>query len=94
MFFDKGFHFFDLACWLGKSIPYQMIVISRSISSNDFLKKNDFSDAIINMKLKNGVNVEMIFSRKNREGNLENVKVYGDKFFTELNKYADKKKFI
>ena len=43
------------------------------------------------MKLKNGVNVEMIFSRKNREGNLENVKVYGDKFFTELNKYADKK---
>ena len=91
LFFDKGFHFFDLACWLGKSIPHQMIVISRSISSNDFLKKNDFSDAIINMKLKNGVNVEMIFSRKNREGNLENVKVYGDKFFTELNKYADKK---
>ena len=39
LFFDKGFHFFDLACWLGNSKPEKMIVISKSISSEDFLNK-------------------------------------------------------
>ena len=51
LFFDKGFHFFDLACWLSNSKPEKMIVISKSISSEDFLNNGDFSDAIINLKL-------------------------------------------
>ena len=36
-----------------------MIVISKSISSEDFLNNGDFSDAIINLKLRNGIVVEI-----------------------------------
>ena len=71
LFFDKGFHFFDLACWLGSSLPKKMLVISKSISTEKFLKKGDFSDAIINLRLKNDIIVELIFSRKSLIGNVE-----------------------
>ena len=90
LFFDKGFHFFDLACWLGNSKPEKMIVISKSISSEDFLNKGDFSDAVINMKLKNGIVVEMIFSRKYRFGNFEKIKVYGEKFSLDSDDFSKK----
>ncbi len=91
LFFDKGFHFFDLACWLGKSVPEKMIVISKSISNDDFLKKGDFSDAVINMRLKNGIIVEFIFSRKCKKGNFEKIKVYGKNFSFDSDKYSKKK---
>ena len=91
LFFDKGFHFFDLACWLGNSKPEKMIVISKSISSEDFLNKGDFSDAIINLKLKNGIVVEIIFSRKCRFGNFEKIKVYGKKFLFDSDNFSNKR---
>ena len=91
LFFDKGFHFFDLACWLGNSKPNKMIVISKSISSEDFLNKGDFSDAIINLRLKNGIVVEIIFSRKCRFGNLEKIKVYGEKFLFDSDNFSNKR---
>ena len=92
LFFDKGFHFFDLACWIGNSEPKQMIVISKSISTDDFLKKGDFSDAIINMKLKNGIIVEIVFSRRCRMGNFEKIKVYGEKFVLDSDNFSIKSK--
>ena len=91
LFFDKGFHFFDLACWLSNSKPEKMIVISKSISSEDFLNKGDFSDAVINIKLKNGIVVEMIFGRKCKFGNFEKIKVYGEKFSLDSDNFSDKK---
>ena len=91
LFFDKGFHFFDLACWLGNSKPEKMIVISKSISSEGFLTKGDFSDAVINLKLKNGIVVEIIFSRKCRFGNFEKIKVYGEKFSVDSDNFSNKK---
>ena len=91
LFFDKGFHFFDLACWLGNSKPNKMIVISKSISSEDVLNKGDFSDAIINLRLKNGIVVEIIFSRKCRFGNLEKIKVYGEKFLFDSDNFSNKR---
>jgi len=91
LFFDKGFHFFDLACWLGNSKPENMIVISKSISSEDFLNKGDFSDAIINLKLKNGIVVEIIFSRKCRFGNFEKIKIYGEKFLFDSDNFSNKR---
>ncbi len=91
LFFDKGFHFFDLACWLGNSKPENMIVISKSISSEDFLNKGDFSDAVINLKLKNGIVVEIIFSRKCRFGNFEKIKIYGEKFLFDSDKFSNKR---
>ena len=91
LFFDKGFHFFDLACWLGNSKPKKIIVISKSISSKDFLNKGDFSDAVINLKLKNGIVVELIFSRKCRFGNFEKIKVYGEKFSFDSDDFSNKK---
>ena len=91
LFFDKGFHFFDLACWLGNSKPKKMIVISKSISSEDFLNNGDFSDAIINLKLRNGIVVEIVFSRKCRFGNFEKIKVYGEKFSLDSDDFSDKK---
>ena len=89
--FDKGFHFFDLACWLSNSKPEKMIVISKSISSEDFLNNGDFSDAIINLKLRNGIVVEIVFSRKCRFGNFEKIKVYGEKFSLDSDDFSDKK---
>ena len=92
LFFDKGFHFFDLACWLGNSKPEKMIVISKSISSVDFLNKEDFSDAIIILKLKNGIVAEIVFSRKCRIGNFEKIKVYGEKFNLDSDDFSNKRK--
>jgi len=91
LFFDKGFHFFDLACWLGNSKPENMIVISKSISSEDFLNNGDFSDAVINLKLKNGIVVEIIFSRKCRFGNFEKIKIYGEKFLFDSDNFSNKR---
>tara|TARA_B100000674_G_scaffold330916_1_gene276359 strand:- start:600 stop:1511 length:912 start_codon:yes stop_codon:yes gene_type:complete len=91
LFFDKGFHFFDLACWLSNSKPEKMIVISKSISSEDFLSKGDFSDAVINLKFRNGIVVEIVFSRKCRLGNFEKIKVRGEKFSLDSDKFSDKK---
>ena len=91
LFFDKGFHFFDLACWLSNSKPEKMIVISKSISSEDFLNNGDFSDAIINLKLRNRIVVEIVFSRKCRFGNFEKIKVYGEKFSLDSDDFSDKK---
>ena len=53
-----------------------MIIISKAISSDNFLNKGDFSDAAINLKLKNGIVVEMLFSRSCRFGNFEKIKVH------------------
>ena len=91
LFFDKGFHFFDLACWLGNSKPKQMFVISKSISTEDFLNKGDFSDAVIILKLKNEIVVEIIFSRSCKFGNFEKIKVYGEKFSLDSDDFSDKK---
>ena len=91
LFFDKGFHFFDLACWLGNSTPKQMAVISKSISTQDFLNKGDFSDAAVNLRLKNGIEVEIIFSRRYRFGNFEKIKIYGDKFNFDSDSFSNKK---
>ena len=91
LFYDKGFHFFDLACWLGNSLPKKMIVISKSISTEEFLKKGDFSDAVINMRLRNNINVELVFSRKCRLGNIEKMKIFGEKFILNSDDYSNKK---
>ena len=53
-----------------------MLVISKSISTKDFLNKGDFSDAVIILKLKNKIVVEIIFSRRCKFGNFEKIKVY------------------
>tara|TARA_B100000886_G_scaffold3853_2_gene2414 strand:- start:2985 stop:3896 length:912 start_codon:yes stop_codon:yes gene_type:complete len=92
LFFDKGFHFFDLACWLSNSKPKKMIVISKSISSESFLNKGDFSDAVINLKLRNGIIVEIVFSRKCRLGNFEKIRVHGEKFLLDSDDLSNKKK--
>ena len=91
LFFDKGFHFFDLACWLGNSKPEKMIVISKSISSKDFLNKGDFSDGVVNLKLRNGIVVEFIFSRRCKFGNFEKIKIYGEKFSLDSDDFSNKK---
>ena len=91
IFFDKGFHFFDLACWFGNSFLKKMIVIAESISNRDFLKKKDFSDAVIIMKLRNNVSVELIFSRKCRQGNIEKIKIFGEKKIYDSDSYSNKK---
>ncbi len=91
LFFDKGFHFFDLACWLGSSLPKKMLVISKSISTEKFLKKGDFSDAIINLRLKNDIIVELIFSRKSLIGNVEKISIFGNSFKFSSDDFSDKK---
>ena len=50
---DKGFHFFDLACWFANSFPNKIITIANPLSTKEFLENNDYSDAVINMKFKN-----------------------------------------
>ena len=69
-------------------------MISKSISKDNFLNKGDFSDAIINMKFKNGTNVEFLFSRKCAVGNIEVIKIYGKGFFITLTIMLLKKRYL
>jgi len=55
------------------------------------MNKGDFSDAAINLKLKNGIVVEIIFSRKCRFGNFERIRVYGEKFLLDSDDFSNKK---
>ena len=47
LFMDKGFHFFDLACWFANSFPNKIITIANPLSTKEFLKNNDYSDAVV-----------------------------------------------
>ena len=90
LFMDKGFHFFDLACWFANSLPNKIITIANPLSTREFLKKNDYSDAVINMKFKNKVIVEYIFSRNSRLGHEERIKLFGNGFKIDSNKFFKK----
>ena len=87
---DKGFHFFDLANWFINSTPKNIVIITKSISRKEFLDKKDFSDAIINMKFNNGSIGEFIFSRTSRLGHEERIKLFGNNFIIDSNKYFRK----
>ena len=50
LFMDKGIHFFDLACWLSSSKPKKILSIAEPLSSIEYLKNNDFSDAFVVIK--------------------------------------------
>ena len=90
LFMDKGFHFFDLACWFANSLPNKIITIANPLSTRDFLKNNDYSDAIINIKFKNKVIVECIFSRSSRLGHEERIKLFGNGFMIDSDRYFKK----
>lgn len=88
---DKGFHFFDLACWFSSSVPKEIITIAEPLSTKEFLDKKDYSDAIINMKLKNNIIVELLFGRKSRFGQIEQIKIIGKNFELNSDNYFEKK---
>ena len=90
LFMDKGFHFFDLACWFANSLPNKIITIANPLSTKEYLKKNDYSDAVVNMKFKNKVIVEYIFSRNSRLGHEERVKLFGNEFKIDSDKFFKK----
>ena len=90
LFMDKGFHFFDLACWFANSFPNKIITIANPLSTKEFLKNNDYSDAVVNMKFKNKVIVEYIFSRNSRHGHEERIKLFGNGFKIDSDKFFKK----
>ena len=90
LFMDKGFHFFDLACWFANSFPNKIITIANPLSTREFLKNNDYSDAVVNMKFKNKVIVEYIFSRSSRLGHEERIKLFGNGFKIDSDKFFKK----
>lgn len=91
LFMDKGFHFFDLACWLTSSSPRKIITIAEPLSTKEYLERKDYSDAIINMKLKNNILVEFVFGRKCRFGQVEQIKIIGKDFEINSDNYFNKK---
>ena len=90
LFMDKGFHFFDLACWFANSFPNKIITIASPLSTKKFLKNNDYSDAVVNMKFKNKIIVEYIFSRSSRLGHEERIKLFGKRFKIDSDKFFKK----
>ena len=90
LFMDKGFHFFDLACWFANSLPDKIITIANPLSTKKFLRNNDYSDAVVNMKFKNKVIVEYIFSRNSRLGHEERIKLFGNGFKIDSDKFFKK----
>jgi len=90
LFMDKGFHFFDLACWFANSFPDKIITIANPLSTKKFLKNDDYSDAIVNMKFKNKIIVEYLFSRKSRLGHEERIKLFGNGFKIDSDKFFKK----
>tara|TARA_B110000261_G_scaffold93668_1_gene106243 strand:+ start:1661 stop:2593 length:933 start_codon:yes stop_codon:yes gene_type:complete len=93
LFMDKGIHFFDLACWFSSSKPKEILSIAKPLSTNEYLKNNDFSDAIVVIKFKNNVVAELIYSRRNKLGHHEKIEIFGKKFSISSDKYFDKKKY-
>ena len=87
---DKGFHFFDLACWFANSFPNKIITIANPLSTKEFLKNNDYSDAVINMKFKNNLIAEFVFSRSSRLGHEERIKLFGKGFKIDSNNFFKK----
>ena len=90
LFMDKGFHFFDLACWFANSLPNKIITIANPLSTKEYLKNNDYSDAVVNMKFKNKVIVEYIFSRNSRLGHEERIRLFGKGFKIDSDKFFKK----
>ena len=90
LFMDKGFHFFDLACWFANSSPNKIITIANPLSTKEFLKNNDYSDAVVNMKFRNKVIVEYIFSRNSRFGHEERIKLFGNGFKIDSDNFFKK----
>jgi len=90
LFTDKGFHFFDLACWLGSSKPKELIV-TKVLSSKEYLKQKDYSEAIVQMKLRNNIFVKLIFSRYSQFGSIEQIKLYGNKMNINSDNFFNKK---
>ena len=90
LFMDKGFHFFDLACWFANSFPNKIITIANPLSTKEFLKNNDYSDAVVNMKFKNKIIVEYIFSRNSRLGHEERIKLFGNGFKIDSDEFFKK----
>ena len=43
------------------------------------------------MRLRNNINVELVFSRKCRLGNIEKMKIFGEKFILNSDDYSNKK---
>ncbi len=91
LFMDKGFHFFDLANWYANSTPKKIIAMAESISRKKFLLRNDYSDSVINMKFNNNTVVEFIFSRTSKLGHEERIKLFGDNFLLDSDKFFNKK---
>ena len=91
LFMDKGFHFFDLACWFTRSTPKKIVTIAEPISTKKYLDKKDYSDAIINMKMESKTVVEFIFSRESRSGQEERIRLYGKGFKLDSNNFFKKK---
>ncbi len=90
LFADKGFHFFDLACWFGSSKPKELVV-TKAFSSKEYLKQNDYSEAVVQMKLKNNTFVKFIFSRYSQSGSIEQIKLYGSKTNINSDNFFNKK---
>ena len=90
LFMDKGFHFFDLACWFANSFPNKIITIANPLSTKEFLINNDYSDAVVNMKFKNKVIVEYIFSRSSRLGHEERIRLFGNSFKIDSDRFFKK----
>ena len=76
---------------MGSSTPKELTTIAEPLSTKEFLKNKDFSDAIINMKLKNNIVVEFIFGRKSRFGQVEQIRIIGKKFEINSDNYFNKK---
>ncbi|MDC0450277.1 Gfo/Idh/MocA family oxidoreductase [Pelagibacteraceae bacterium] len=94
LFMDKGIHFFDLACWLSSSKPKKIISIAKPLSSIEYLKNNDFSDAFVVIKFNNNIVAEFMYSRANKPGNHESVEVLGKNFSINSDKYFNKKTYF
>ena len=90
LFMDKGFHFFDLACWFANSLPIKIITIADPLSTREFLKNNDYSDAFVNMKFKNNLTAEFVFSRSSRLGHEERIKLFGKGFKIDSDNFFKK----
>ena len=94
LFMDKGIHFFDLACRFSNSKPKGILSIAKPLSTNEYLKNNDFSDAIIAIKFKNNIVAELIYSRKNKLGHHEKIEVFGERFSINSDSFFDKKNYF
>ena len=72
----------------------KILSIAKPLSSIEYLKNNDFSDAFVVIEFNNNIVAEFMYSRENKPGHHESVEILGKNFSINSDKYFNKNTYF